>query len=201
MLCVQCCGGIPAGVFCLDCWLTRDISEQPFHWPHLLQSVVVGSNLFTHTDQQGELLEARVMGTIAALLLADGQRAFLLLMVGFWRRAVWVQVLVGLYLPAAGRALLPFPFLGCSLPWLSGLQRLWLTEGLSSARGKCMEGWHVCLSDKTPPLYGSKLFLPIIVLGSYYVSYLKLYYNVAYKVKVSCCNNSVTISCLCLWKK
>jgi len=201
MLCVQCCGGIPAGVFCLDCWLTRDISEQPFHWPHLLQSVVVGSNLFTHTDQQGELLEARVMGTIAALLLADGLRAFLLLMVGFWRRAVWVQVLVGLYLPAAGRALLPFPFLGCSLPCLSGLQRLWLTEGLSSARGKCMEGWHVCLSDKTPPLYGSKLFLPIIVLGSYYVSYLKLYYNVAYKVKVSCCNNSVTISCLCLWKK
>lgn len=201
MLCVQCCGGIPAGVFCLDCWLTRGISEQPFHWPHLLQSVVVGSNLFTHTDQQGELLEARVMGTIAALLLADGQRAFLLLMVGFWRRAVWVQVLVGLYLPAAGRALLPFPFLGCSLPWLSGLQRLWLTEDLSSARGKCMEGWHVCLSDKTPPLYGSKLFLPIIVLGSYYVSYLKLYYNVAYKVKVSCCNNSVTISCLCLWKK
>jgi len=48
----------------------------------------VGSNLFTHTDQQGELLEARVMGTIAALLLADGLRAFLLLMVGFWRRAV-----------------------------------------------------------------------------------------------------------------
>lgn len=31
MLCVQCCGGIPAGVFCLDCWLTRGISEQPFH--------------------------------------------------------------------------------------------------------------------------------------------------------------------------
>lgn len=51
-----------------------------------------------------------------------------------------MQVLVGLYLPAAGRVLLPFPFLGCSLPWLSGLQRLWLTEGLSSARGKCMEG-------------------------------------------------------------
>lgn len=96
-------------------------------------------------------------------------------------------------------------FAHISVPWLLTSLAFWPAETVahraSSVQEKCVEGWHVCLSDKMPPLYGSKLFLPIIVLGSYYVSYLKLYYNVAYKVKVCCCNNSVTISCLCLWKK
>lgn len=95
-----------------------------------------------------------------------------------------------------------FFFLCCWHPWLSGCAAV-AHDGtsVSPVCGRDAEECNACAwAGALPWLQRSKLLLPITLLGSYYVSYPKLFLFKQHHNKVCCGNTSVPVSCLCLWK-